>query len=232
MSDALSRWNDNFSDLPLFTDKDRDGNDAHTGTKQKMQVGMCYHVKVGQAQVVKSEYTGDIQVEVTYLCDGFHPKKQWMTLPMQETDLARDKDQVTWLSQRRMRDIESLYACAMPVKYALYDERRDSLDGTLWINFEGKQMGKDEFNARKLEIRHALTDLVTDLHNRLGATLREVEGTDLFLVQAENFKAPKYPYFNIYRTAPKNVPLYKDMTPPEQGYDIGGDTLVEEGLPF
>lgn len=209
MTAALDKWTDMFSDLPLFSNETFASTGERDDNLDVFKLGVAYHVTVARANVVKSDYSGDVQIEVDFTAEGFRPKKIWYTLPMQETDLKRDAEQVKWITQRRMRDVEMLYACAIPSMYALYDTVTINGPEKTFVGVDGATMDKDAFDKRRKVLQHNLTEVVKELHGKVGSPLREVEGTALYLLMNPNEKRPKYPYVNIYRTPPLNKPLWR-----------------------
>ena len=209
MTAALDKWTDKFSDLPLFNDKSHNKTGLADDGLEKFKLDTAYYVTIARAQIIKSEYNGDVQLEVDYSADGFRAKKVWYALPMQESDLNREPDMVTWLTQRRMREIELIHAAAMPSVYALYDVVHTRGPDKVYIGIDGKEMDKDAFAMRRKAIEHNLTESVKLLHNSIGKPVRSIEGTKLYIVMAKNEKKPKYPYVNLFRTPPLFAPLYK-----------------------
>jgi hypothetical protein len=209
MTAALDKWNDKFSDLPLFSDKSHTGTGLADSDLDSFKVGMVYYVTLSQARVCKSDYNGDVQIEAEFTADGFRAKKHWYTLPMQDTDLKRDAEQVQWLTQRRMRDLELIHAAAIPTMYALYDVLQITGNERVYIGMDGKPMDKDAFATRRKVVEENLKSAVLQLHGMAGQPVRAIEGTKVYMLLVRNEKKPKYPYLNLYRTPPLSAPLFR-----------------------
>lgn len=210
MTAALENWHQTFADLPLFGDGAFANNTGlRSDNLDVFQTDVAYHVTLGRAVVVKSDYAGDIQIEVDYALEGFRPKKVWYTLPMQESDIRREAEQVTWITQKRMRDISLLYAAAIPSMFALYDVVHTDGPDKRFVGVDGRVMDNEAFGARRKVLEGNLVEAVKALHEKLGQPVRELEGTKLFMVICKNLKKPKYPFVNIYRQAPYKYPLWR-----------------------
>jgi len=208
---SLQAWNEQFGDIKLFAEKTSDSG------RFEPELDVAYPCRITGAKVVKSS-RGDVQLDLAIDvqssenegADILGKRREWVTLPRQESDTKLDKAVVEKITQRRFSDLKRILSAAAPYDYAPYHEVKVIAGKKVYFDFDGNAMDNGAYSAREESINTRLVQWTSELHE--GADVSILEGALLYIVKAENKKSPKYPYTNWYAKRPLKVQVYESVS--------------------
>lgn len=177
------------------------------------ELDVAYPVTVREAKVVRSS-KGDVQLQLDLdVKDGdetIGSKREWLTLPKQESDLKLTRENAEKATQRRFDDMLRVLGAAFPKVYKSYAEKIEKPgQKPIFKDFDGNIIVGDAWATRATERQTKCVAFTDALHGRLDESIDELEGTSLWLVKASNKRDARYPYTNWYDAQPSKVPMFQ-----------------------
>lgn len=205
---SLQAWNEQFGEIKLFGEK-------RSGFEPELDV--AYPVRITGAKVVKSS-RGDIQLDLAIEfqesenenADVLGKRREWVTLPRQESDTKLDRATVEKITQRRFSDLKRILSAAAPEFYAPYHEMKIVSGKKVYYDFDGTALDNEKYAAREESINTRIVKWTEELAE--GMDVDVLEGALLYLAKAPNTKNPKYPYTNWYARKPQKMRVYESVS--------------------
>jgi len=208
---SLEDWNAQFGDVELFVDR-------APGGAFEFEFGKAYACRIKNAKIVKSQKTGDLQIELSMDVQGSDGEdsdvevigktRAWLDLIKQPSDMGKSRDLVVKLTHKRVDNIMRVLSAAAPAKYSLYAEMK-LVDGKkTYFDFNGQKMSNDDFNDRKADTRSQIIAFIEECRQSEGQAIEILEDALLYIEKVKNPKNEKYPYTNYYATKPRDVPVF------------------------
>lgn len=205
---SLQSWNDQFGEIKLFAEKS-------SGFEPELEV--AYPVRITGAKVVKSS-RGDVQLDLAVEfqssesenADVLGKKREWVTLPRQESDCKLDKTVVEKITQRRFGDLKRILSAAAPEYYAPYHEMKVVNGKKTYFDFDGEALDNEKYSAREESINTRIVQWTESLNE--GDNVEILDDALLYIAKAPNAKNPKYPYTNWYAKRPQKMRVYESVS--------------------
>lgn len=204
---SLEDWNKQFADgdeaIDLFAPKAKGFS---------FDLDVAYSVRVREAKVIRSS-KGDVQLQLDLdVMDGedkLGDKREWLTLPKQQSDLKLTREQAEKATQRRFEDMLRVLSAAYPKDFRQYAERIDNGSAkATFKDFDGKVMEGEAFALRDTARKTKCVKWTDALHGKVDETIDDLEGTSLYIVKATNKRDARYPYTNWYDAKPRKTPVF------------------------